>query len=150
MEKKINEKIFFSCSISGGREYEEYYKHIVKILADYGEVLTGYFADENELNKVQDGMNNTEIFLDDIERLTEANYIVAEVSVPSLGVGYECCEAIHQNKPYLALYRKNSPKTLSAMIRGNTHKKLAIIDYEDIDDLDQKLRQHFENNKREE
>lgn len=145
-QTKQKPKIFFSCSIAGGREYKEYYKTIVRTLKDYGEVLTGFFADDDELNKFQGGMNNNEIFLDDIERLTKSTHIVSEVSVPSLGVGYECCEATHQNKPYLALYHKNSLKKLSAMIRGNTHKKLTVIEYENLESLEGNLRDYCKNN----
>ena len=54
----------------------------------------------------------------DVSLLTECNAIVAEVTQPSLGVGYEIGRGVAMGKKILCLYRPQPDKKLSAMIRG--------------------------------
>lgn len=51
--------------------------------------------------------------------LAEADLVVAEVSTPSLGVGYELGRAEALGKPALCLYREQEGRQLSAMVSGN-------------------------------
>ena len=53
---------------------------------------------------------------------------MAEVSSPSLGVGYEIGYAEALGKPILCLYRRQEGRRLSAMIGGN--RKLKIVEYD--------------------
>jgi len=54
---------------------------------------------------------------------------VADVTAPSLGVGYEIGIAETLGKPILCLYRRRLGKRLSAMIAGN--RRLTVMEYED-------------------
>jgi deoxynucleoside 5''-monophosphate N-glycosidase (EC 3.2.2.-) len=54
----------------------------------------------------------------DVEWLNAADAVVAEVTVPSLGVGYEVGRAVAAGTPTLALYRPTGDHELSAMVRG--------------------------------
>ena len=54
----------------------------------------------------------------DVELLNKCNVVVAEVTQPSLGVGYELGRAVDMGKAILCLYRPQEDKLLSAMIRG--------------------------------
>jgi 2'-deoxynucleoside 5'-phosphate N-hydrolase len=54
----------------------------------------------------------------DIAWLKSADVIIAEVSTPSLGVGYELGRAVDMGKPILCLYQMNEEKRLSGMISG--------------------------------
>ena len=51
--------------------------------------------------------------------MQSADAVVAEVSTPSLGVGYELGIAEKLKIPVLCLYRPIKGKRLSAMINGN-------------------------------
>lgn len=64
--------------------------------------------------------------------LNDTNIVVAEVTNPSLGVGYELAMAENLNKKILCLYRPSQGKNLSAMIRGNA--KFKVIDYKTLKD----------------
>ena len=55
---------------------------------------------------------------------------IAEVSNPSLGVGYEIAKAEEWSKPVLALYRQQEGKRLSAMIDGSPHTE--VVQYADL------------------
>ena len=58
--------------------------------------------------------------------------MIAEVTVPSLGVGYEIATAIHLNKPILCLYDlENPPKRISAMVAGNTSPLITLKGYKE-------------------
>ena len=62
---------------------------------------------------------DNDIFQRDLKWLQSADVLVAEVSTPSLGVGYELGIAEKLKIPVLCLYRSIKEKRLSAMINGN-------------------------------
>ena len=51
--------------------------------------------------------------------------VIAEVTNPSLGVGYELGYAEKLNKPILCLFDGDSGGKLSAMVRGNPYNIIA-------------------------
>lgn len=57
------------------------------------------------------------VYRRDMEWIDEADVIVAEVSTPSHGVGYEIAYAVTKNKPVLCLAREGV--RVSKMITGN-------------------------------
>ena len=131
-------KIYFAGAIRGGREDQELYLEIINYLKQYGEVLTEHVGDQS-LNILGEKDNKDNfIYERDMEWLNKSDIIVAEVTTPSLGVGYEIGRAIQFNKNIICLYRDNKNKKLSAMISGN--KELKVIRYHDIIDLKSKLK----------
>ena len=50
--------------------------------------------------------------------MLKCDAVVAGVTQPSLGVGYEIGRAVDMGKRILCLYRPREGKVLSAMIRG--------------------------------
>jgi nucleoside 2-deoxyribosyltransferase len=124
-------KIYFAGSIRGGRNDKELYSQIIKHIQKYGEVLTEHIGNEF-LSNSGESLPNTLIYKRDIDLIREADIFVAEVSTPSLGVGYEIGEAERQEKEMLCLYRISSKNKLSAMISGNN--QLKIVSYETLED----------------
>lgn len=110
-------KIYFAGSIRGGRQDAVLYQNIVSYLQAFGTVLSEHIADNSLTTKGSAGSVES-IHDQDIAWLTEADVIIAEVTTPSLGVGYEIATAAAQNKPILCLYREQEGKQLSAMIAG--------------------------------
>lgn len=110
-------KIYFACSIRGGRDDAETYAQLVRHIKTKAEVLTEIFADGK---LTASGMNlpSSEIWAKDIAWVKEADAVIAEVTNPSLGVGYEIAKAEEWNKPVLALFRDDGSRKLSAMIGG--------------------------------
>ena len=107
-------KIYFAGSIRAGREDAPVYQQLVGELEKYGEVLTEHVATVGE-----EEMSDGEIFARDLEWLTTCDAVVAEVSTPSLGVGFEIGIAQSLTIPVLALYRGGAKHKLSAMLAGN-------------------------------
>lgn len=124
-------KFYFAGSISGGREDAPRYKVIVEMLAKHGEVLTEHVGDTNLVGQETTGA--TFIYDRDMGWLRSADVIVAEVSTPSLGVGYELGQAEALGKRVICLYREGSPKKLSQMISGNT--AMEVIAYREVEEL---------------
>ena len=123
-------KIYFSGSISGGREYLPVYIEIGKILKNLNHtILTEHILDPS-LKSTGEERNPKEVFSRDIEMLRESEVIIAEISTPSHGVGYEIALGIEWGKPILCLVdkeRKN--KKISAMIEGNVPEKVILKEY---------------------
>lgn len=125
-------KIYFAGSISGGRADVAIYKELIEYLNNYGTVLTEFIGN-TELSEIgEDKLTDKEIHDRDIEWLFDADILVAEVSTPSLGVGYEIGRAFEKGKKILCLYRQQEGKRLSAMIAGNN--SIFTAKYKDINE----------------
>ena len=64
----------------------------------------------------ENSLTDTEIFERDMAWIEESDVVVAEVTTPSLGVGYELGQAESMGKKIICLFRKVEGKRLSAMI----------------------------------
>nr|XP_039252012.1 2'-deoxynucleoside 5'-phosphate N-hydrolase 1-like [Styela clava] len=133
-------KIYFCGSISGGRGDAELYCQIVEHMKTYGTVLTEHVA---SLKQTADGrvgpdgnLSATEIHDRDIEWLTDSDVVVAEVTTPSLGVGYEIGRALDMGKNILCLFRDDAGRRLSAMIDGaqSSNNNISVKRYIAISD----------------
>lgn len=129
-------KIYISGSIYGGTQKIETYKILIKELEKYGEVLDKQVADENTIAN-EAFQTDEEIYTDLEEKLKIADIIFAEVSIPSLGVGYELGFADKLNKKIIAIYDQNYTEKVSTMIRGN--KRIELIPYKNIKEITDNL-----------
>ena len=138
-------KIFFSGPIRGGREDVHIYKKIIELLKNYGELLNEFNADENlEEREEKAKVSDEEIHANDVRLINECDILVAEISTPSIGVGYEIGIAESLNKRILCLFRKSKGSRLSAMINGN--ERIVVFEYETIQDLKLKIKNFFKVN----
>ena len=127
--------IYFAASIRGGRDDEVIYRQLIDELQHHGTVLTEHIAHPDD---VEQGMTDGQIYERDMEWLTMSDAVVAEVSTPSLGVGYELANAEHLGKRVLCLFRPSSGGSLSAMISGS--KQLAVTGYETVEEASLAIR----------
>lgn len=117
-------KIYFSGSIRGGREHDEFYAFIVGELKKLGEVLSEFVGDKTLTSYGTLNMTDEEIYSRDIFMIKDADIFIADVTVPSLGVGYEIAYAEKLNKKIFCLYHQTEEKRISAMIAGNPNCKV--------------------------
>lgn len=129
-------KIYVSGSIYGGREKIETYKVIIEALEKYGEVYDKEIIDEDILEK-EKFQSDEEIFKKLENYLKNIDIVFAEVTVPSLGVGYELGFADQLGKKVIAIYDMNIINKVSTMIRGN--KRIKLIGYHNILEIINKL-----------
>jgi nucleoside 2-deoxyribosyltransferase len=133
-------KIYFAGSIRGGREDVALYYEIVQHLKAYGEVLTEHVGD-NELGVPGQDIGDQKIHDRDLGRLNSSDCLVAEVTTPSLGVGYEIGKATEWGKPVLCLHRPTKGRSLSAMIAGSN--ALTLEEYQSTTELKEIFDEYF-------
>lgn len=126
-------KIYFAASIRAGRGDVAIYGAMIAWLRPFGEVLTEHVGDLDLSEVGDDGPDDRSIHDRDMERLKGCDLVVAEVSQPSLGVGYELGWAVTLGKPTLCL-RRASDRPLSAMIAGSPGIRAAV--YSTIDEAE--------------
>jgi 2'-deoxynucleoside 5'-phosphate N-hydrolase len=122
-------KIYFSCSLTGGRADQAVYAAIVDHLMTHAhDVLTAHLARPEVMTQEQ-AVDAREVYERDIHWVKDAQVLIAEVSTPSHGVGYEIALALMLGKPVLCLYRQNA--RVSKMITGNSQPTLTVATYLD-------------------
>jgi hypothetical protein len=134
-------KIYFAGSIRGGREDAALYHEIVELLGTYGQVLTEHVAD-TALGILGQEIGDQKIHDRDLAWLKDSDYLVAEVTTPSLGVGYEIGKATEWGKPVLCLYRRQEGRSLSAMIAGSA--EVTVKEYQGTSQLTEIFDNYFQ------
>jgi 2'-deoxynucleoside 5'-phosphate N-hydrolase len=126
--------IYFSGAISGGRADVALYRRLVSALEAEGHhVLAGAVTAE-DVGAGGETLAPGFIFARDVGWLDDADLVVAEVSVPSTGVGYEIAYARYRRDiPVVALYRPAHTKRCSAMIAGDAG--VTLLTYESVEEL---------------
>lgn len=134
-------KIYFACSISGGRNDEKAYQYLVGVMVGMGiDVPTAHIA-ETGVEEVDALENPGDIYTRDVNWIQESDLLVAEVSTPSHGVGYEIGYALNLEKPVFCLYQKGV--VVSKMITGNPHPLLSVLEYGDLEDAEVLLKKYL-------
>lgn len=129
-------KIYFCGSIRAGRQDAELYARLINQLGAYGTVLTEHVGSK-ELEESEKTRTDKYIHDRDVDWLVESDAVVAEVTQPSLGVGYEIGRAVAMNKKILCLFRPSPDKRLSAMIAGADNGSTFIVkNYQETDASD--------------
>lgn len=120
-------KAYFVASVSGRGKYLNNYSKIVKVLKDSGTIVS-----ENIIESSKEGVysltdeQKVKYYKQVLKWISKADYVVAEVSYPSIGVGYEISLALEKMKPVIVLHEKgDSPHFL----KGINSEKLLIVRY---------------------
>lgn len=112
-------KIYFAGSIRAGRDDASVYEDMIVWLRAFGDVLTEHVGNSALSIRGDDGPGDRQIHDRDMAWLESCDLVVAEVTTPSLGVGYELAWAMAMKKPVLCLHRAVPGRLLSAMIAGS-------------------------------
>jgi nucleoside 2-deoxyribosyltransferase len=124
--------IYFACSITGGREFEAVYQELTAaMLADGHEVPTAHLAAPTVM-ELEGLVTPTEVYERDVAWILQADALIAEVSVPSHGVGYEIGFALQAGKQVLCLSQQG--RKVSKMVSGNPDPHLHVQTYKDYQD----------------
>ncbi|MBS3146898.1 nucleoside 2-deoxyribosyltransferase [Candidatus Woesearchaeota archaeon] len=131
--------IYFAGSITGGREDVLTYSQIIQYLKNYGNVLDPHVGNVN-LTSNGENLPDFTVFDRNVNYIQNADVIIAEVSTPSLGVGYELCLGEILDKKVLCLNNKSKNQRLSRMISGNPKFQIAYYSsveeaFKSIDDF---------------
>ena len=135
-------KIYFAGSIRGARDEEKTYLRIIDYLGSFGDVLTEHVGYQ-DVEKSEKNHSDIYIFERDVKWLESSDAMIADVTVPSLGVGYEIGFAETLNIPILCLYNPKNKKPLSAMITGN--KNIIWKEYSSFEDAQMLIKNFLSN-----
>lgn len=116
--------IYFAGSIRGAtfEGKEAVYQAIIDAIREKDDLLSEHAA----VTGKPESLTDEEIYLRDINWLANSNAVIAEVSAPSLGVGYEIAVAVSFHRPILCLYKYGV--RVSAMLTGNPLVMLCCYD----------------------
>lgn len=112
----------------------ESYSRLIDLLGNFGQVLTEHIGLESIEEEERATLTDPEIYHRDMEWLRDSDLVIAEVSVPSLGVGFEIGQAIEMKKPVLCLFNEGSESRLSAMITGCPD--VSVVNYKGMNELE--------------
>ena len=135
--------IYFACSITGGREFERIYQDLMEaLLADGHEIPTAHLAESNVV-ALEAVTPAREVYERDVIWIRKADALIAEVSAPSHGVGYEIGFALQVGKPVLCIHQEG--RKISKMISGNPHPRLTVKSYKGPDEAIRLAREFINN-----
>ena len=124
--------LYFACSITGGREFEPVYQEIVAaLMADGHEIPTSHLV-QSEVMEQERILVPQDVYERDVNWIKNCDVLIAEVSVPSHGVGYEIGYALTIQKPVLCIHKKE--RRVSKMITGNPDQALTIQEYSTVEE----------------
>jgi len=106
-------RVFLATPIRGVRTHEHIYRLMYDRLIALGVEVEGAFGlfPQDEV-----GLDEHGIYTRDIATLERSDMLVAEVSTPSLGVGFEIAHAVHLKVPVVCVHQKGT--RVSAMVAG--------------------------------
>ena len=124
-------KVYFSATITDDKIYKELYERIIHTIKKDGHKVLEYGAHKIDprklLNRSEADIKNVYKELDKF--LKQADVYITDISLPSVGIGYEISQAIATRKPVLALnYEKKEYQPL-ATLEGNKSKYLRYETY---------------------
>jgi nucleoside 2-deoxyribosyltransferase len=126
-------KVYLAGSIRGDRTFIENYQALIRHFESSESVIA--LAELSLIGRSQPPQTDVGIYERDKGWLDQADCMVADVSAPSLGVGYEIAYALHvRGIPVLGLHHRSMSR-ISAMISGNTSPLLRIECYENAEDM---------------
>lgn len=137
-------QIYFACSITGGRQDEAVYQTLVDALVADGHTVPTASLAQSEVMALEQIVVPAEIYARDVAWIRGSEVLIAEVSTPSHGVGYELGYALGLGKPVLCLHREGA--RVSKMITGNPDPNLTVRAYRTPDEAVKFVRVFCEEN----
>lgn len=119
--------VYFSCSLTGGRNDEAVYGRIVDHLFELGHSVPTAHLARPEVMDLEKVVDPSGIFHRDLAWIRSCDALIAEVSTPSHGVGYEVAYALGLGKPVLCCHRSGA--AVSKMITGNDSPGMRVRSY---------------------
>ena len=103
------------------------------------DVLSWHVADPELVGK-EAKMSEQQIYDRDIGFLKQSDCLIAEVTIPSIGVGYEICRGLEIGLPVLCVHKQGA--NVSAMLLGNSDGNMSVEEYTDHEQLENVI-SHF-------
>jgi hypothetical protein len=132
-------KIFFAASSDVSEEKKQEYKTIISMVEDQGYDISQVIFRKKEFDLPSGKIDYGHIYDSVIREINLSDLLVADITYPSGGVGYQVYHAFYQKKPVIALFTENKKSNPSMVIRGIKSKKFFVLQYKNTDDLKKNL-----------
>ncbi|GLH66161.1 nucleoside 2-deoxyribosyltransferase [Geothrix edaphica] len=124
--------LYFSCSLTGGRGDQPVVAALISRLQALGHcVLTAHLADASAM-AADGGLSPEAVYERDTAWLRASDAVIAEVSTPSHGVGFELAYALERGKPVLCLAREGV--RVSKMLTGIRQPGFQVRTYRTVEE----------------
>jgi adenylate kinase len=134
-----NKKIYYSCAVRGAPVVDSLVVNaasvtakMIAILSSFGTVLTNHLASEETAD--MGGKTDIEIYEEDMRLLKECDVVIADVSTPSIGVGYVIREAQLLQKELIVVRAATRAKK-SAMLAN-----ILVYEYSNVEEFSLTMR----------
>jgi len=129
--------IYCAGPIRGTSTHQIYFKNMIKYVEQLGHsVLSGM----NEKFNSTIPLTDKQIYKRDLKWIDGSKVMIAEISGPSLGVGFEIAYGIFERKlPVLAVHFSETEQ-ISAMILGCDSELLTVQKYQGEEDMKTKIK----------
>lgn len=121
--------IYFACALTGGRKDQKVYERLVDFMLECGHVVPTAHLARSDVMHLERVVDPADVYQRDMAWISACDGVVAEVSTPSHGVGYEVAVALGLGKPVLCCYQLGV--AVSKMITGNDTAGLVVEAYDD-------------------
>ena len=124
--------VYCAGAIKGDSSYRESYQEVINIVKQEGHTA---LSEVNPEFQSSFPLNIKQVFQRDIKWIEKSNMMIAEISGPSLGVGFEISYGLYAREiPVLALYDAEV-ENVSAMITGCDSELLYVKAYSNSQEL---------------
>jgi nucleoside 2-deoxyribosyltransferase len=110
---------------------------VAALVQDGHQIPTAHLV-ESGVGAFEAGIDPFTVYARDVDWIRASDVLIAEVSVPSHGVGYEIAFALGIEKPVLCVHQAG--RKVSKMITGNPDANLQVQAYQDSVDATQVIR----------
>ncbi len=94
-------RVYYATSVRGAGRDLEATRRAIQTIKEMGHVaLTEHLAGSDE------SLSDRQVYQRDMSLLEQADLLIADVTFPSLGVGFEICKAIQLGKPVYLIARE--------------------------------------------
>jgi len=132
-------KVFFTASSDVSPKIKQKYKKIIALLEDCGLRVSNLIFSSKKFNRVSGKIDYLKIYKSMIMEINSSDILVAEISNPSVGLGYQISYAFYQRKPVIVLYSEDKNSNPSMVIRGIRSRMIFSLKYKSEKDLEKKL-----------
>ena len=129
-------KIFFTYKRKGSLDVAENHSKIEDFLKNYGTIISKDIRSKS-IGLNGEELNNNQILQRNLDLIRSSDVLIADVSNPSLGVGYQIHFAKTLNKKIICLYQLQVKKDLSPIIDGDEY--LEILKFNNVEEIFTKL-----------
>ncbi len=138
--------VYCAGAIKGDTTYQNNYVEMIRFIESMNHTA---LAELNGKFNASIPLSDNQIYTRDIKWIEGSVLMIAEISGPSLGVGFEIAYALFQKEiPVLALASSEVEK-ISAMITGCNSELLTVKRYQNIEDMQNIISDYIKNLERE-